>query len=62
MAVGCLGLAFCGGGGGGAALGLLGVTEGGGGGGPGFLMELVEEDGLALGVNDGVEFCKIHPS
>ena len=62
LAVGCLGLAFCGGGGGGAALGLLGVTEGGGGGGPGFLMELVEEDGLALGVNDGVEFCKIHPS
>ena len=60
LAVGCLGLEFCGGGGGGATLGLLGVAAaaGGGGGGPGFRMELVEEDGLALGVKDGVEFCK----
>ena len=28
----------------------------GGGGYPAFRIELVEEDGLALGVNDGVEF------
>jgi len=68
FADGCLGFAFCGGGGGGATVGLLGCPPppegraaagfdvgGGGGGGPAFRIELVEEDGLALGVNDGVE-------
>ena len=57
---GCLGLTFWGGGGGGATEGLWGVAEvgGGGGGGPVFRTELVVEDGLALGVNEGVEFCK----
>jgi len=66
FAEGCLGFAFCGGGGGGATVGLLGPPEvgraaagfevgGGGGGGPDFRIEFVEEDGLALGVNDGVE-------
>lgn len=69
FAEGCLGFEFCGGGGGGATVGLLGPPElgraaagfevgGGGGGGPDFRIELVEEDGLALGVNDGVEFYK----
>jgi len=52
--VGCLGFAFAGGGGG-AAVGLF-SDEGGGGGGPVFRTELVVEDGLALGVKDGVEF------
>jgi hypothetical protein len=51
--VGCLGFAFAGGGGG-AAVGLF-SDEGGGGGGPVFRTELVVEDGLALGVKDGVE-------
>ena len=66
FADGCLGFAFCGGGGGGAIVGLLGCLitpmgraaagfDVGGGGGPAFRIELVEEDGLALGVNDGVE-------
>ena len=55
MLVGCLGFAFAGGGGG-AAVGLF-SDEGGGGGGPVFRTELVVEDGLALGVKDGVEFC-----
>ena len=55
-------MAVGGGGGGGAVAGLLGgfvLSEGGGGGGSNFLAELVEEDGLALGVKDGVEFCKM---
>ena len=53
--LGCLGFAFAGGTGGGAE-GLF-IDEGGGGGGPVFRTELVVEDGLALGVKDGVEFC-----
>jgi len=54
---GCLGFALDGGGGG-ATEGLWGTFEGGGGGGgPTLRTELlVVEDGLALGVNDGVEF------
>lgn len=56
LAEGCLGFAFCGGGGGGAVVGLLGAPAGGGGGGADFLSELELEDGLALGVSDGVEF------
>jgi hypothetical protein len=53
---GCLGFVFEGGGGGGAAVGLCGAELTGGGGGHDFRMDPDEEDGLALGVNDGVEF------
>ena len=56
LADGCLGFVLTGGGGG-AAVGLLGTPKGGGGGGGfDFRIELVEEDGLAHGVKDGVEF------
>ena len=58
FADGCLGFALAGGGGGGAAAGLFGAP-GGGGGGPIFLIGPDVEDGLALGVKDGVEFWKL---
>ena len=38
-------------------MGLLGPDTGGAGAAPGLLTELDVEDGLALGVRDGVEFC-----
>ena len=53
---GCLGFALAGGGGG-AADGFWGVADWGGlGAGPDLRIDPLEEDGLALGVSDGVEF------
>ena len=61
LAIGCCavlecGFAFDGGGGGGGALGLGAAfcDDGGAGGAPAFRAPLI--DGLALGVNEGVEF------